>query len=226
MSQNPYDFDWFQPKTAVRIYRGNLPHWRQSNCLYFVTFRLGDAVPNKLKLQWIDDNRRWLDAHQVNGYPENPAWRNALSKRPQSEQIAFRHMNQHRLFDALDEGYGACLLEHPKNRAIIEAALMHFDDGRYRSGDFVIMPNHVHWLVQPRPDYRLEDILHSIKRFTARRINQQSNQTGALWQKSFYDHIVRDEKELSHIRNYIADNPSKAHREESCYTCHHANWLD
>jgi REP element-mobilizing transposase RayT len=30
-----------------------------------------------------------------------------------------------------------------------------------------------------------------------------------LWQDSFYDHIVRDEKELNKIRQYIVDNPLK-----------------
>ena len=29
----------------------------------------------------------------------------------------------------------------------------------------------------------------------------------ALWQRSFYDHVIRDEAELKALRQYVADNP-------------------
>ena len=91
------------------------------------------------------------------------------------------------------------------------AESLRFHDGqRLRCGDFVVMPNHVHWLVQPLPKYELEDILQSVKRFSATQINRLIAQSGSLWQKENYDHLARDRAELIKIRKYIAENPAKA----------------
>jgi hypothetical protein len=64
--------------------------------------------------------------------------------------------------------------------------------------------------VQPLPKYELEDILQSVKRFSATQINRLIVQSGSLWQKENYDHLVRDQAELIKIRKYIAENPAKA----------------
>jgi len=44
---------------------------------------------------------------------------------------------------------------------------------------------------------------------TAKLINQMLNKSGAFWQRSYYEHIIRNEKELSRIREYIQNNPLK-----------------
>ncbi len=64
-------------------------------------------------------------------------------------------------------------------------------------GDFVVMPNHVHWLVLPLPGQELERILHSIKGSTSTRLTKLGlKEPGRFWRKENYDHIVRDEAEL------------------------------
>jgi REP element-mobilizing transposase RayT len=35
-----------------------------------------------------------------------------------------------------------------------------------------------------------------------------------IWQKSFYDHIIRNEKDLNRVREYIINNPSQWHLDE------------
>ncbi len=72
------------------------------------------------------------------------------------------------------------------------------------------MPNHVHALLTPMDGFELEDILHSIKSYTANKINQVLNQRGHFWQRESYDHIVRDTEQLQAYQDYIAANPSKA----------------
>jgi REP element-mobilizing transposase RayT len=54
--------------------------------------------------------------------------------------------------------------------------------------EFVIMPNHIHGLII---------------------INHENTQIKTVWQRNFFDHIVRDESELNRIRLYIQQNPSK-----------------
>jgi len=77
------------------------------------------------------------------------------------------------------------------------------------------MPDHVHALARPlsRPTggtFNLAEIIHSIKRFSARKINQDRKVQGSLWQDERFDRIVRDEAEFLEKWQYIRNNPVKA----------------
>jgi putative transposase len=94
---------------------------------------------------------------------------------------------------------------------------------------FVIMPNHTHGIVsineidevyrckggsQTRPykmiQHGLPEFVRAFKSFSARRINQLRNMLGvAVWQRSFYDRIIRNDWELHNIREYIQTNPQR-----------------
>ena len=80
---------------------------------------------------------------------------------------------------------------------------------RYELYAWVIMPNHVHFLIHPHVD--LSKIMRTVKGFTARQANQILGFTGnAFWQRESYDHWVRDEREFNKIVEYIEMNPVKA----------------
>jgi hypothetical protein len=53
-----------------------------------------------------------------------------------------------RLDQELDIGLGACWLQQPEIASLIEGALLHFDEGRYRLLAWCIMPNHVHVVIE------------------------------------------------------------------------------
>ena len=54
------------------------------------------------------------------------------------------------------------------------------------------------------------EIVRAFKTFSARKINRMHASTGApVWQRGFYDHVIRDEDELNRIRTYILDDPRK-----------------
>ena len=72
------------------------------------------------------------------------------------------------------------------------------------------MPNHVHVVVSPYGSWTLSNILASWKKYTARRINAHLGREGLLWQKEYFDHIVRNDKELIRINTYIERNPERA----------------
>lgn len=56
----------------------------------------------------------------------------------------------------------------------------------------------------------LPEIVRALKTFSARRINQRRQAPGAkLWQRNYYEHIIRNENELNRIREYIVSNPKK-----------------
>jgi REP element-mobilizing transposase RayT len=86
------------------------------------------------------------------------------------------------------------------------------------------MPNHVHVLLTPITGFELEDILHSIKSFTATKINRILGRAGQLWQRESYDHIVRDINQLQAYQEYIAANPRKARLTPDEYTVSQSNY--
>lgn len=100
----------------------------------------------------------------------------------------------------------------PEARFIVLDACLHFKDKRFYLWCGVIMPDHVHLLLTPKEDeagqcYSLATILHSIKSFSAQKINKLLDRRGALWLDESYDRIVRDEKEFLEKWNYIRNNP-------------------
>lgn len=51
-------------------------------------------------------------------------------------------------------------------------------------------------------------IIGQFKSIAAKRINQIRNTPGMpVWQRNYYEHIIRDDRELSTIREYIRNNP-------------------
>lgn len=82
--------------------------------------------------------------------------------------------------------------------------------------EYVIMPNHVHLLlfidnngtVNPSPT--VGNIIGWFKYNTTKSVNEKHKTPGnKFWQRSYYDHIIRDEKDYMEKRNYIISNPLK-----------------
>jgi len=189
-------FRGFDPHGEVVQRRRNLPHREQPGGTYFVTFRLGDSVPQPLLVQWREEQKNWLKHH-----PKPWNWK--------TEHEHKRRFVEDRE-DWLDRGHGSCLLRDSRAGQIVADALRHFNFKRYVLDAFVVMPNHVHVLVQPTAGHSLADIVHSWKSFTASAINRALDRNGQLWMPESYDHVVRDWRELLAWRQYIAANPEKA----------------
>jgi len=94
--------------------------------------------------------------------------------------------------------------------------------------EFQIMPNHIHGIIKiindqyfktavsvgnglkPFPTiHGLSEIVRGFKTFSSQKINKLQDQIYFHWQKSFYDRVIRNEKELNNIRYYIQQNPSR-----------------
>ena len=103
--------------------------------------------------------------------------------------------------------------------------------------EFVAMPNHIHGIIviksndllrndddnvgndddnvgnndrcslRVRNMQLLPKIISQYKSSVTRIVRKQSIEHPFRWQKSFYDHIIRDEKSLNTIRTYIQNNP-------------------
>ena len=192
-----FDIRFYDPAIASKVTRNRLPHWEQAGATYFLTFRLADAVPAEALGAFIREKREWLAAH-----PE-PPW-------PPDVEKEYQRKFSGRFECWLDRGYGGCLLRDPGNAAIVEEALRHFEGERSQLHSWVIMPNHVHALFSLADGISLGSLLHSWKGFSARQINLRAGTSGSIWQKSYFDRIVRDWDHFASCARYIRNNPVKA----------------
>jgi len=191
MREEPIQWlDW----DAVRWDRGkNLPHLQQRRAVYFITFRLWDSLPQEKLAQWKSELARW-DA--ANPSPHTPV-----------QQRQRRQLSVVRIERYLDAGHGCCVLGKGDARTPIVDTLLHDDDQRYRLRKYVIMPNHVHLLVQMAPDADMRDVCDQWKSVSAHKINKLLGRSGHFWQTEPFDHIVRNPEQFRECERYIEDNP-------------------
>ena len=161
--------------------RGYLPHFDEPEIVQSITFRLADAMP----------------AHVIE------------SLRQEKETITDAEARK-RIESYLDAGYGACYLRQPEIGQLVENAMLHFDGKRYHIIAWVVMPNHVHVVIEIIQNHPLDKIMQSWKSFTAHEANTILSRTGRFWFPEYFDRFMRDERHLANVINYIHQNPVKA----------------
>jgi putative transposase len=197
------ELHFFNPYADIRFTANRLPHWQQEGAVYFVTFRLADAVPQRLRTQWESEREAWLRV-----YPQ-----------PWSAEVEREY---HERFSGaierwLDAGYGSCILRRHDCAKIVVEALRYFDGERLALFSAVVMPNHVHAVFLQHTDWPLEKLLRSWKSLSSRKINWFLGRNGSLWQRDYFDRLVRDEKHFANCVRYIRRNPAKAHLRDGEY---------
>jgi REP element-mobilizing transposase RayT len=161
--------------------RGYLPHLDLPNIAQMVTFRLADSLPEEA----IEQMSRSTKGHT-----------NAALRR--------------RLEEYMDAGHGSCHLGNAVVAETVEGALLHHDGEQYRLYCWVIMPNHVHCILETAPSISLSRIIHGWKSYTAKAVNSLLGLRGRFWQPEYYDRAIRDGNHLTAAMEYIHLNPVKA----------------
>ena len=76
---------------------------------------------------------------------------------------------------------------------------------------YVIMPNHIHLLLQINTDVNgrsmIAPTISTVVRLMKGAVSKQAG--FPVWQKGFYDHVIRNDKDYQDIWNYIEGNPDK-----------------
>jgi len=159
---------------------GYLPHRDEPGLVQFVTFRLADAFPEELRVEWgsllkIEDDR--VRRIELEAY--------------------------------LDRGRGECHLRQPEVAKLVEDSLPFRHGVQYDLRAWVVMPNHVHLLfqVQDVPMWRLVD---AWKGYTAKAANKVLGRKGKFWHDGYWDTYMRDGEHERRTRRYIENNPTKA----------------
>ncbi|MBI2678192.1 MAG: transposase [Candidatus Koribacter versatilis] len=155
---------------------------------HFVTFRLGDSLPQSALAKL-----------------EHEAGRIAGDDKDEKKKALLRQIEKY-----LDRGIGACHLSKLEITEMVAAAIHRLDGRMYRLIAWVVMPNHVPLVVRVLPGEKLSSVLHSLKSFTAKEANRILKRRGSFWQREYYDHLVRTPDGFQKAVNYVLNNPLKA----------------
>ncbi|MBZ5527988.1 MAG: transposase [Acidobacteriia bacterium] len=175
------------------FYRRNLPHWLPEGKVIFITWRLHGSLPASLRRTGRTGRNACATKPSVRGNPASPG----------------RKFLQ--LDSALDTAKsGPLWLADPEIAGYAEYPIVRGAElGRFQLHAYVIMPNHVHILFEPR--LPLAKITGVLKGVAARDANATLGRSGKpFWQDESFDHWVRNSTEFERIRHYIEWNPVRA----------------
>ena len=177
----------------IQIAGTRIPHWNQSDCVQFVTFRLVDSLPQSKLHEYRQKREEWLNTHPK-------PWDSSI-------QEDYDNIFGAALDKWIDAGYGECLLKDKRVRDALEDVIMHSDGMSYDIYAFVIMPNHVHVLLTPREGSTVQGIVGAWKSASSHVINTLLERRGAVWERESFDHLVRNVEDFKEYLQYIVDNP-------------------
>ncbi|GGO80143.1 hypothetical protein GCM10011348_16190 [Marinobacterium nitratireducens] len=75
---------------------------------------------------------------------------------------------------------------------------------------FVVMPDHLHWLLQLKQGAELSATVRLMKVIATRRIRSENPGAMPVWQRGFYDRQLRQEDDLVAMARYVVANPLRA----------------
>jgi REP element-mobilizing transposase RayT len=104
-----------------------------------------------------------------------------------------------------------------KARDAVLESILRWNEHRYGLYAACVMPDHIHLLIEPMVEkeddsgnpvfFSLSKILHTIKSFTANRVNKIENASGVVWESESFDRMIRSESDLQEKFQYITRNP-------------------
>jgi ATP-dependent DNA helicase DinG len=184
------------PKESKMRRGAYLPHLTATDGIYAVNFRLSDSMPQPVLRQWQEEREILRNQQQ----PEDE----------DSEVTQIEELLNNLLDRYLDRGYGSCDLKNDAVASCVAETLKKFDREKYNLLAWCIMPNHVHLVLQPLEAHSLSEIMHAIKSWTAMEANRLLGRSGEFWRTEYYDHLVRDERDLIAQIDYVRANPERA----------------
>ena len=92
---------------------------------------------------------------------------------------------------------------------VVEALRCSDREHRSRTLAWVVMPDHVHWLMQ-LGNGNISRCVQAFKSRSSRALNLHRGSEGSLWQRGFYDHCIRSDESLLTQATYLIENPIRS----------------
>jgi REP element-mobilizing transposase RayT len=164
----------------MTYYERNLPHRHPAGKSIFVTWRLFGSVPRTVMIR-------------IKSSGNVPGKRFLVF----DECLESAKCGPLWLLDGMIAGY------------VREALIRGAEFEQYRLHAWVLMPNHVHALLEPR--VALRRFTASLEGVSARNANATLGRVGEpFWQDESFDRWIRDSSQFERVRSYIEQNPVKA----------------
>ncbi|MBQ3349564.1 MAG: transposase [Thermoguttaceae bacterium] len=184
--------------------RRDVPHWDYSEATQHISFRLSDSLPQ---------NQLERFKKQVEEYP--PLLRSTYLHRE--------------IEDWIHQGAGSCILSIPELAQCVIDTLNQSNEKCYHLYQWVVMPNHIHVLINEFPQNPLGDVVKSWKHYTSMSFDKilhnlkSSNRYrngyieniintfhGNYWIVDYWDVMIQSNRQFRIVSKYIANNPVKA----------------
>ena len=95
-------------------------------------------------------------------------------------------------------------------KLFIETLCGYRERGIFQLYEFVLMPDHLHLLLAPKATLALERAMQFIKGGFSHRFMKETGSRMEVWERSFTNHRVRDERDYEEHCRYIRMNPVRA----------------
>lgn len=119
--------------------------------------------------------------------------------------------NQVYLITAVTAGRNPVFTELSAGRAVVQELIEAEKRGRAETLAYVVMPDHLHWLMSLDAGKLLADVIGGVKRYSAVVINRlPGGSLSPVWQRGFHDHALRNEESVIDVARYIIANPLRA----------------
>ncbi len=207
--------------------RGYLPHCDQPGLTQFITFRLWDSMPASRRGEWehLLSIAERSDAPRSGASDDAPAagarsiaspaseaagtWSIAPQDAKAEARRAAAREQRTKLEDYLDRGLGECYLRDPRIATLMGTTLRHHHGTRFELLAWVVMPNHVHALIEVGQT-PLSKIIQNWKSISAVAANKLLGRSGDFWQLDYWDTFMREAEQTRKAIRYIENNPVKS----------------
>jgi REP element-mobilizing transposase RayT len=160
--------------------RGYLPHFDAPNVTQMVTFMLADSFPVTRRAEW-----------------------EPLLKEPNESA------KRRKLEEWLDRGHGECWLRHSIVAQVVEHVLLEADQIDFGMQAWVVLPNHVHLVVDVW-EVPLVRLINHWKGKSSREANKLLGRRGQFWHEDYFDTLMSDAEHSQKATRYTEQNPVKA----------------
>lgn len=91
--------------------------------------------------------------------------------------------------------------------AFLDFAIRGFEEKQIAIGRYVIMPDHLHLFVSGPHEFRVEQWGRMLKLVLGR---ETGSRTSEIWERGFFDHVIRSAESYSQKWEYVRQNPVRA----------------
>lgn len=182
------------PVTRER-WRHRLPHWEVADVFHFVTIRCANSLPAAARVKVAEIHHSLQET--------TPAT-------PQFAQLQRQYFRTCEKYLDGDGGFRPFLQKEICQ--IILAEWKELAVGGWQVTHYVIMPNHVHFLMKSAGSevQSMRAVMREFKGRTSRLANKVLGRRGAFWQVDWFDRWMRDAGEVERVVEYLRQNPVKA----------------